>query len=96
LDVLTVYFLKRYMFSPMHFFGKMGFLQTCLGILSLLALVVIWLASPNEALMAGLFAVGIVLIASGSIAISLGLIAELMLRHFVRIDPALYTAEEQD
>lgn len=94
LDVMTVYFLKRYMYSPNHFFGQAGFIQIVLGILCILATIAAFVVGESEAAVAALAAVGVVFIVSGLGAIGLGLFAELMLRHFIRIDPALYAADE--
>lgn len=92
-DVLTMWFLSRYQHQPAHFFGKTGFAQCGLG---LLALVVVFLGmawGASEAFLAGMGAVGVVLVVNGVGFVGLGLLAELVLRHFVRIDPALYAEE---
>jgi len=96
LDVITVYFLTRYMYAPNHFFGKAGFLQVVLGMLSVVAAIATWLTWNNEAAVAGFGAVGIVFLVNGINMFGIGLLAELVLRHFVRIDPALFMAEEEN
>ncbi|MBN2311781.1 MAG: glycosyltransferase [Candidatus Hydrogenedentes bacterium] len=95
LDVLTMWFLTRYRHQPGHFFGKYGVLQGALGVLSVAVGVVLGLAGQSGAVSAALWAVGLVFCATGGLTICLGLMAELALRHFVHIDPAVYI-EEQD
>ena len=93
MDVLTMWFLTRHMHAPGHFFGKLGFAQKGLGLLLLVLGVYSWITT-HAAVGAALFAGGILLAATGAITICIGLLAELVLRNFVRIDPALYVAED--
>lgn len=96
LDVMTVYFLKRYMYSPNHFFGKNGLLLILIGIVSLGASAVLALIYGGVgASSAALAAIAAVFVVSGFVAIAIGLQAELMLRHFIRIDPAVYTIDDE-
>ena len=44
----------------------------------------------------GLFISGVVLGAAGGVVVSIGLLAELVLHHFIRINPAVYTAENDE
>jgi len=95
-DVLTVWFLGRYRHRPGHFFGNIGFAQIALGGLAFLAGVVDWAAGFSEAAGAALCTVGMVFGATGTLTLCIGMMAELMLRHFVRIDPTVYIAENGD
>lgn len=96
LDVMTVYFLRRYQHSPNHFFGSAGFLMILLGLLSLLATVPVGYFVGNDAATAAVAAVAVVLVVTGVNTLGIGLLAELMLAHFIRIDPALFEAEDDD
>lgn len=93
MDVLTMWFLTNYRHAPGHFFGMLGFTQKGLGFLLLVIGVVVW-RETYPAMGAALFAAGLLLMATGVLTFCIGLLAELMLRHFVRMDPALYVAEE--
>lgn len=93
MDVLTMWFLTHYRNAPGHFFGMLGYTQKALGFALFVIGVVVWLRT-HASVGAALFAAGLILAATGALTICIGLLAELMLRHFVRIDPALYVAEE--
>ncbi|MBM3288959.1 MAG: glycosyltransferase family 2 protein [Candidatus Hydrogenedentes bacterium] len=93
MDVLTMWFLTHYRHAPGHFFGMLGLTEKTLGFVFLIAGIAAWSARHSTA-GAALFATGLVLIATGALTFCIGLLAELVLRHFVRIDPALYVAEE--
>lgn len=93
MDVLTMWFLTHYRHAPGHFFGMLGVTQKALGFALFVAGIILWSQSHSTA-GAALFAVGLVFAATGATTICLGLFAELVLRHFVRMDPALYVAEE--
>lgn len=93
-DVLTMWFLCRYQYAPGHFFGKLGLYQFLLAALSIL----VGLASKNLLgcnLLVDCLILAIVLAATGFITIGQGLLAELVLRHFVRIHPAMYAMDVQ-
>ncbi|MFA6240711.1 MAG: glycosyltransferase family 2 protein [Candidatus Hydrogenedentales bacterium] len=92
IDVLTMWFLRRHSQAPAHFFGKLGFWQFIAGALAILIGIVSWFAW-SQAAGAGLCAAGMVVCSTGTLTVSLGLLAELVLHHFVRIDPAVYIAE---
>ena len=95
MDVLTMWFLTNYRHAPGHFFGIVGFVQIALGLFLFLNGLALWAASRPAG---GNFSIGIGLLfaMAGAVMISIGLLAEFMLRHFVRIDPALYVAEENE
>ena len=92
-DVLTMWFLTNYRHAPGHFFGMVGYTQKALGFLLFVTGIVVWSRS-HASVGAALFAAGLIVTATGALTICIGLLAELVLRHFVRIDPALYVAEE--
>lgn len=94
-DVLTMWFLTRYMHAPGHFFAKLGVAQKLLGAALFVAGACSWLGG-RFILGPTFFVAGLVLAAAGGLTLCLGLLAELMLRHFVRIDPELYIAEPGD
>jgi dolichol-phosphate mannosyltransferase len=90
-DVMTMWFLRHHMHAPGHFFGKLGLLQGGFGVLALIACLVVWLALGHAAFGAALLAAGIGLMAAGALTVCIGLLSELVLRHFIRIDPKMYT-----
>jgi glycosyltransferase involved in cell wall biosynthesis len=96
IDVVTMWFLSRHMHAPGHFFGLLGLLQLGCGFTAIVASFVAWFGLGVEPVGASLGAVGLIFGATGTLTISIGLLAELVLRHFVRIDPALYTTDEPD
>lgn len=91
LDVLTVWFLARYQHKPAHFFGMLGALQGIPGVLMFLSGAALW-PQPNDFPLA-LLGLGLMLALSGLLTVNIGLMAELVLRHFIRIDPAVYIEE---
>jgi glycosyltransferase involved in cell wall biosynthesis len=95
LDVLTMWFLARYQRQPGHFFGKLGLFQAILGVLAIVFGIPGWAFWGWDTMGAALVAVGLVFFATGGLTVCLGLIAELVLRHFVRIDPTLYIEERE-
>lgn len=90
-DVLTMWFLTRYRHQPGHFFGKLGAGQSIIGLLA--ALVGGFLSASPIA--GGLFILGLMLVATGGVTVCLGLLAELMLHHFMRMDAMVYISEEE-
>jgi dolichol-phosphate mannosyltransferase len=93
LDVLTMWFLKHFRHAPGHFFGKLGGLQFIVGGLAFLGGIAQWIRGDAQTAGIVLVTGGVILSATGALTVSLGLLAELVLRHFVRIDPAVYEAE---
>lgn len=94
LDVLTMWFLSRYRQAPGHFFGKLGIFQFLVGGIAFLAGLVEWFRGDAHTNGVIMVTGGVIVCATGALTVSLGLLAELVLRHFVRIDPALYEAED--
>ncbi len=93
LDVLTMWFLSNYRHQPGHFFGKLGGLQILFGWLCLGLCIIVFFLMDTQAISAALLAVGLVFGATGAVTISLGLLAEMILHHLMRMDPAAYIAE---
>ncbi len=89
IDVFTTWFLTRYRTQPAHFFAKLGMVKIALAFPVLLAGFSI--AAPSIKLL--LFMLAVALVLGGGLLVGLGLLAEFLLYHFVRIDPALYIAE---
>ena len=71
------------------------------AIIAMLGVVAIALGLPGwrfwgwDSMGAALSAVGLVFFATGGLTVCLGLIAELVLRHLLRIDPTLYIEERE-
>jgi hypothetical protein len=76
-DFLSVFFLTRYLYRPMHFFGKIGIFLCSIGFLICAYLSAIWFSGEsigNRPLL--LF--GVLLLIIGIQFFSTGLVAELM------------------
>ena len=79
LDLTTVKFLRDFYVTPIYFFGWLGFSFIIAGGLALWAALVAW--ASDAALLAAVFAViGPVLAVSGVIELTLGIIAEVLIR----------------
>ncbi|HOL76552.1 MAG TPA: glycosyltransferase, partial [Candidatus Hydrogenedentes bacterium] len=91
IDVLTTWFLTRYRHQPAHFFAKVGFLKIAFAFL--LCILGFWISQPLARLL--LLVLAIALALGGALVVALGLFSEFVLYHFVRIDPALYIAENE-
>jgi len=90
LDLTTVKFLRDFYVTPIYFFGWLGFLFILGGTLSLLVALGAWFyGSP---LLATVFAIGgPVLAVSGVLELTLGIIAEVLIRmHYEIQDKAPY------
>ncbi len=92
-DVLTVWFLIRHSYTPAHFFGKGAGALAGTAILALVAGAAFAAAGRNLAGATAWLTALMLLLGAGA-SVALGLVAELFLRHRVRIDPALYIDEE--
>jgi len=90
LDLTTVKFLRDFYVTPIYFFGWLGFLFMLAGTVALGASVVSWLAGAP--LLATVFAItGPVLGVSGVLEVTLGIIAEVLIRmHYEMQDKAPY------
>jgi glycosyltransferase involved in cell wall biosynthesis len=94
-DVATMWFLVRYRLRPGHFFWKCALVLVFCGVgAGLGGGISVLLACPHAGIAwlvaAGFLALGAVLMAGQ------GLLAEMVLHHFVRIDPAVYITESED
>ena len=79
LDLTTVKFLRDFYVTPIYFFGWLGFFFVLAGLASLLAAAVAWL-SASPLLATALLVIGPLLCASGLLEITLGIIAEVLIR----------------
>lgn len=77
-DLLTVFFLSRFRYRPLHLFGTVGGVATVLGMLIFVYLTGIWLFTEEAIGKRPLLSLGIVLVIVGVQFASLGLITELM------------------
>jgi glycosyltransferase involved in cell wall biosynthesis len=82
-DILTIKFLLKYFTRPMHFFGALGLAGTSLGCLIMLWLAILKLMG-NEITMAHgpLMIAGALLLLSGLMMFSTGLIGEVVIRTY--------------
>jgi hypothetical protein len=84
-DLLTIRFLLKYMSRPLHFFGSFGALSILAGgacAIWLLALKLLDFSRPVMHHHAPLFVIGSVLIVSGIQLLAIGLLGELLVRHY--------------
>ncbi|HXE04466.1 MAG TPA: hypothetical protein VN579_00660, partial [Bryobacteraceae bacterium] len=84
-DLITIRFLLRYMTRPMHFFGGLGALGIVSGSAISAALLGMKLFAPGRSVMdqhGPLFVLGAVLIVAGLQLLAIGLLGELLVRHF--------------
>lgn len=80
LDLLTVSFLLNYSAKPMHIFGKWGFIATLAGFGIGIYLTILKLATGAQLAQRPLLFLAILLIIVGIQFISMGLLAELLIR----------------
>jgi hypothetical protein len=81
LDLLTVLVTAKYMKRPLHFFGLVGFILSFLGILVDGVLTAQWFMGNTNLSNRPLLWFGIAMIIVGVQFISLGLIAELIIKY---------------
>jgi glycosyltransferase involved in cell wall biosynthesis len=84
-DLMTVRFLLKYMSRPMHFFGGFGALGIMIGSVISTALLGMKLLQPHRNVMdqhGPLFVIGGVLIVAGIQMLAIGLLGELLVRHY--------------
>jgi glycosyltransferase involved in cell wall biosynthesis len=75
-DFLSVFFLTRYLYRPMHFFGKIGLVLCVFGFLICLYLTIIWFSGEGIGARP-LLMLGVLLMIIGIQSFSTGLLAEL-------------------
>jgi len=83
-DLMTIRFLLKYMSRPMHFFGSLG-ASSMLGGLALSMWLLVLKVLTHQHIMdqhGPLFVVAGVLILAGIQLLAIGLIGELLVRHF--------------
>ncbi len=78
-DLLTVLFLKRYSFRPLHFFGGIGLCLTAAGFVTSAYLSVLWFTGSSIG-NRPLLLLGVFLMLAGFQFISMGLLGEMILR----------------
>ncbi len=85
-DLLSVTFMGRYRYRPLHLFGGVGLLMSAVGFVILLYLTVLWFWGQG---IGGrpLFTLGVLLVVVGIQLVSLGLLSELVTsQHEERLD----------
>jgi len=82
-DLITIRFLLRYLFRPLHFFGGMGVLSTGMGVLIALYLMGLKLFSGTHVMdnHGPLLIFASVLIVAGVQLLAIGLLGEMQVRH---------------
>jgi len=81
LDLTTVKFLRDFFVTPIYFFGWLGFLFFAVGVLTGIAAVICWLPQVNQPMIAAcLTVVSPMLAIFGVVEITLGIIAEILIR----------------
>jgi len=80
LDLTTVKFLRDFFVTPIYFFGWLGFLFVTVGILAGLAALGCWFSWDQEMLAVCLTVISPMLILFGIVEITLGIIAEVLIR----------------
>jgi glycosyltransferase involved in cell wall biosynthesis len=81
LDLTTVKFLRDYFVTPIYFFGWLGMCLFAMGVLAGIGAIICWLPSVNQPIMAAALTVVSPMIAIfGVVEITLGIIAEVLIR----------------
>ena len=80
LDLTTVKFLRDFFVTPIYFFGWLGFFFVATGLIVGLAAVGFWTLWPNPSLAMALTVIGPMLVMFGVVEITLGIIAEVLIR----------------
>jgi glycosyltransferase involved in cell wall biosynthesis len=84
-DLLTIRFLLKYMSRPLHFFGSFGSLSIVAGSFISVFLLALKIIHPHQNVMddhGPLFVIAGVLIVAGIQLLALGLLGELLVRHY--------------
>ncbi len=84
-DLITIRFLLKYMSRPMHFFGSFGALGILVGSMISAVLMGMKILEPSQNVMdqhGPLFVIGGVLIVAGIQMLAIGLLGELLVRHY--------------
>jgi len=80
LDLTTVKFLRDFFVTPIYFFGWLGFLFVTLGLITAVAAIGFWTIWDHTALAACLTVISPMLAIFGVVEITLGIIAEVLIR----------------
>ncbi len=81
LDLTTVKFLRDFFVTPIYFFGWLGFFLFATGVLTGVAAIILWLPMMDQPLLAAcLTVVSPMLAIFGVVEITLGIIAEVLIR----------------
>jgi glycosyltransferase involved in cell wall biosynthesis len=81
MDLMTVFFMRKFLTRPMHIFGSMGFIAIVLGVLIGLYLTSLKLGF-GESINRPLLTLAVVLLLAGVQLFSFGLLAELLMRTY--------------
>ena len=84
-DLMTIRFLLKYMSRPMHFFGGFGALSIMAGSAISSVLLGMKIIEPHQNVMdqhGPIFVIGAVLIVAGIQLLAIGLLGELLVRHY--------------
>jgi len=84
-DLMTIRFLLKYMSRPMHFFGGFGALSILVGSVISSVLLGMKVLEPHRNVMdlhGPMFVIGAVLIVAGIQLLAIGLLGELLVRHY--------------
>ncbi len=83
LDLTTLKFLRDFFVTPIYFFGWLGIGFVALGTLLTMGSIGLWWQNVNPALAGSLTTLGPILVGLGLVEITLGIIAEVLIRmHF--------------
>jgi Zn-dependent protease with chaperone function len=82
LDLLTIFFMKKFLTRPMHVFGLLGIISTSLGIALGLYLTFLKLGLGENIGERPLLLLAVVLLLTGIQLFSFGLLAELLMRTY--------------
>lgn len=94
LDVLTMWILHTRMRAPGHFFGKIAFVE-CAGAFACGALAGVLGYNGHIASTIALAAASAILLGTGIAVFTLGIMAEHMLKHFIRVDPKHFAKDSK-
>ncbi len=95
-DFLTVLFLTRFKYRPLHLFGGIGLLFSLLGTIILLYLSVLWVGGVRPIGNRPLFFLGILLVIVGIQFFSTGFIADMIVSGWFHTERVFYPLEEID
>ena len=83
LDLTTLKFLRDFFVTPIYFFGWLGIGFAAMGILLMTTSLILWTNPEHPELAAALTTLGPILLGLGLVEITLGIIAEVLIRmHF--------------